>query len=129
MAEPKHLNSIEPGHMVQSRPGVPADYHCTCQYCQKFMGEIYNTEHDKYYSNRIRKGYYVDKAGDHLDVGHVIGYRWAIQNLCPPGGYVLDPTAGTGTAVVEAIISGRNGIGILWPSSNRPSLANFSFRA
>lgn len=112
MAEPKHLNSIEPGHIVQSRPGVPADYHCNCEYCQKFMGEIYNTEHNKYYSNRIRKGYYIDKAGDHLDVGHVIGYRWAVQNLSYRNGYVLDPTAGTGTAVVEAILNGRNGIGI-----------------
>jgi len=76
------------------------------------MGEIYHVDEDKYYSNRIRKGYYVDKAGDHLDPGHVIGYKWAVQNLSPKGGYVFDPTAGTGTAVVEAIINGRNGIGI-----------------
>jgi DNA modification methylase len=76
------------------------------------MGEIYHVDEDKYYSNRIRKGYYVDKAGDHLDVGHVIGYKWAVQNLCPEEGYVFDPTAGTGTAVVESIINGKNGIGI-----------------
>ena len=112
MAESKHLNSIRPQHIVQSRKGIPSDYHCTCEYCQKFMGEIYNNHLDKYYSNRIRKEYYVDKAGDHLDVGQVIGYKWAVQNLCPIYGYVLDPTAGTGTAVVEAILAGRNGIGI-----------------
>ena len=112
MTESKHLNSIEPGHIVQSREGIPDDYHCTCEYCQNFMGEIYHVDADKYYSNRIRKGYYVDKAGDHLDVGHVIGYKWAVQNLCPEGGYVFDPTAGTGTAVVEACINGKNGIGI-----------------
>ena len=82
MAEPKHLNSIEPQHLVQSREGIPSDYHCDCEYCQNFMGEIYNNDNDKYYSNRIRKGYYVDKAGDHLDVGHVIGYKWVVQNLC-----------------------------------------------
>jgi len=76
------------------------------------MGEIYHVDEDKYYSNRIRKGYYVDKAGDHLDVGHAIGYKWAVQNLAPKLGWVFDPTAGTGTAVVEAILAGRNGIGI-----------------
>lgn len=112
MAEPKHLNSIPIDHKVQSRPNIPSDYHCTCPYCQNFMGEIYNVENDKYYSNRIRKEYYIDKAGDHLDAGHVIGYKWAVQNLCPEGGYVFDPTAGTGTAVVEAILNKRNGIGI-----------------
>jgi DNA modification methylase len=112
MAEQKHTNSIPLDHQVQSRPNIPSDYHCSCSYCQNFMGEIYHVDKDKYYSNRIRKGYYVDKAGDHLDVGHVIGYKWAVQNLCPMGGYVFDPTAGTGTAIVEAIINGRNGIGI-----------------
>jgi hypothetical protein len=112
MAEPKHTNSIPYNHIVQSRPGIPSDYHCTCPYCQNFMGEIYHVDEDKYYSNRIRKGYYVDKAGDHLDVGHAIGYKWAVQNLCPEGGFVFDPTSGTGTAVVEAAIHGRNGIGI-----------------
>lgn len=112
MAEAKHTNSIPYNHIVDHRLGIPSDYHCTCKYCQNFMGEIYHVDEDKYYSNRIRKGYYVDKAGDHLDVGHVIGYKWAIQNLSPKGGWVFDPTAGTGTAVVEAILSGRNGIGI-----------------
>lgn len=141
MAEPKHLNSIPIDHKVQLRPNIPSDYHCSCPYCQNFMGEIYNTEHDKYYSNRIRKGYYIDKAGDHLDAGHVIGYKWAVQNLCPEGGYVFDPTAGTGTAVVEAIINGRNGIGIeleypeigqrnidhQWEQENAPSHAVTSY--
>jgi hypothetical protein len=76
------------------------------------MGEIFNNDNQKHYSNRIRKNYYVDGAGDHLDAGHIIGYRWAIQNLCPKGGIVLDPTVGTGTAIVEAINNGRNAIGI-----------------
>jgi hypothetical protein len=110
--ESKFLNSISTDHIVQSRPGIPSDYHCTCEYCQNFMGEIYNLDKDKYYSNRIRKGYYLDKAGDHLDVGHMIGYRWAIQNLVPKNGWVLDPTAGTGTTIVEGINNGVNAIGI-----------------
>jgi DNA modification methylase len=112
MAEPKHLNLIPIDHIVQSRPNIPSDYHCTCPYCQNFMGEIYNVENDKYYSNRIRRGYYIDQAGDHLDAGHIIGYKWAVQNLCPKGGFVFDPTVGTGTAIIEAILNGRNGIGI-----------------
>lgn len=112
MAEQKHTNSIPYNHIVESRLGIPSDYHCTCDYCKNFMGEIYHANADKYYSNKIRKGYYVDKAGDHLDVGHAIGYKWAVQNLCPEEGYVFDPTAGTGTAIVESIIHGRNGIGI-----------------
>ena len=110
--ESKYLNSIPLNHQVQSRPGIPSDYHCTCEYCKNFMGEIYNMDQDKYYSNRIRKNYYLDKAGEHLDVGQVIGYKWAIQNLCPKDGYVLDPTAGTGTAIVESIINGRNALGV-----------------
>lgn len=108
----KHTNQIPMDHVVQTRSGIPSDYHCSCEYCQGFLGEIYHVDSDKYYSNRIRKGYYSDKAGDHLDVGHVIGYKWAVQNLCPEGGWVFDPTAGTGTAVVEAILNRRNGIGI-----------------
>jgi hypothetical protein len=112
MIEPKYLNRITTDHIVQSRSGIPSDYHCTCEYCKNFMGEIYNNEHNQYYSNRIRKGYYVDKAGDHLDAGQIIGYRWAIQNLVPENGWLLDPTVGTGTAIVEALNNKRNAIGI-----------------
>lgn len=112
MAESKYLNHVKPDHPVQSREGIPSDYHCQCDYCKNFMGEIFHNDSGKHYSNRIRKDYYVDEAGDHLDAGHIIGYRWAIQNLCPWDGIVLDPTVGTGTAIVEAINNGRNGIGI-----------------
>jgi len=110
--ESKYINSIPYNHIVQTRSNIPNDYHCKCRYCQNFLGEIYHVEKDKYYSNRIRRGYYVEKSGDHLDVGHVIGYKWAIQNLSPTGGWVFDPTVGTGTTIVESIIHGRNGIGI-----------------
>ena len=112
MAESKYCNHIEVDHKVQSREFIPSDYHCQCDYCRNFMGEIFNNDEGKHYSNRIRKNYYVDEAGDHLDAGHIIGYRWAIQNLCPEGGVVLDPTIGTGTAIVEAINNGRDAIGI-----------------
>lgn len=110
----KYLNHLGKDDIIQSRMGIPEDYHCTCNLCdpETFMGEIYNLEYDTYYSNRIREGYYVNKGGEHLDVGQFVGYRWAIQNLCPVDGWVLDPTVGTGTAIVEAINNGRNGIGI-----------------
>ena len=112
MAEAKYLNQVPVDHKVQTREYVPSDYHCTCDYCRNFMGEIFNNDEGKHYSNRIRKSYYVDEAGDHLDAGHIIGYRWAVQNLCPEDGIVLDPTVGTGTAIVESINNGRNAIGI-----------------
>ena len=72
MAEPKYCNHVEVDHLVQSREGVPSDYHCTCGYCQNFLGEIFNNDVSKHYSNRIRKDYYVDEAGDHLDAGYNI---------------------------------------------------------
>lgn len=112
--ESKYKNKIGVSDIVQFRMNVPEDYHCTCNLCnpEKFMGEIFHNDSGKYYSNRARKAYYLDKAGDHLDVGHFIGYRWAIQNLCPEGGLVFDPTVGSGTAIVEAINNNRRGVGI-----------------
>lgn len=110
----KHLNSLGVSDQISYRPGVPGDYHCSCPYCNpaRFMGEMFATSEGKYYSNRIRKGYYKDGVGDHLDVGQFVGYRWAIQNLCPEDGWVFDPTVGSGTAIVEAINNGRNAVGI-----------------
>lgn len=108
----KHTNRLGKSETVLTRPDRPEDYHCNCNLCSNFLGEIYDTENDKYYSNRIRKGYYVDAAGEHLDVGQIIGYRYAVQNFCPEGGWVFDPTVGSGTAIVEAINNGRNAVGI-----------------
>lgn len=110
----KYLNHLGRSEVVQSRMGIPEDYHCKCELCkpENFKGEIFHNDSNRYYSNRIRKNYYTDKTGDHLDVGHMIGYRWAIQNLCPEDGWVFDPTVGSGTAIVEAINNKRNGAGI-----------------
>jgi len=109
-----HLNELSPNEIIQFKPQIPADYHCDCDYCRtgQFLGEIFHVDSSRYYSNRIRKGYYLDKAGDHLDVGHFIGYRFAIQQLSAPGDWIFDPTAGTGTTIVEAINNARNGAGI-----------------
>lgn len=110
----KFLNHLDPHAVIQTRNTIPEDYHCTCELCQpeNFLGEIFNNDYNTYYSNRIRKGYYTDKPAEHLDVGQFVGYRWAIQNFCPEEGWVLDPTVGTGTAIVEAINNGRNAIGV-----------------
>ena len=37
--------------------------------------------------------------------------RPRILTSCPPGGVVLDPFCGTGRTVVEAIATGRRGLG------------------
>lgn len=38
--------------------------------------------------------------------------RWAIQNYSKRGEWVLDPTAGAGTTLVEALTHGRNAVGV-----------------
>ena len=101
--------------IIQFRKERPDDYHCTCEYCQNFMGEMYDIEAGKYYSNLARKKYLpkAEKMGlKHNNPGHFVGYRWAIQNLTKPGDLVFDPTVGTGTAIFEAENNGRRGVGV-----------------
>lgn len=38
--------------------------------------------------------------------------RWLVSLVCPPGGLVLDPFAGSGTTGVGAILAGRDFVGI-----------------
>jgi DNA modification methylase len=38
--------------------------------------------------------------------------RWLVRLLCPPGGVVLDPTAGSGSTGVAAVLEDRHFIGI-----------------
>ncbi|HET8956340.1 MAG TPA: site-specific DNA-methyltransferase [Solirubrobacterales bacterium] len=38
--------------------------------------------------------------------------RWIVRLLCPPGGIVLDPTAGSGSTGAAAVLEGRRFIGI-----------------
>ena len=38
--------------------------------------------------------------------------RWLVRLLCPPGGLVLDPTIGSGTTCVAAVLEGRRFLGI-----------------
>ena len=113
------IKSLSPSDKLHSRPELPDDYHCTCDLCQdNFLGEIYHTPTNQYYTQYTRNNYYFPyekpEGGfdKHICPGHWSGYRWAIQNLTKPGDTVFDPTVGTGTAVVEAINNDRNGIGI-----------------
>jgi len=111
------IHSVTPTETLLHLPDIPEDYHCRCEYCvYNFMGNI-RTE-DAVYAAKSNKTYFpkVDHSNTsenkHLDSGHFQGYRWAIQNLTQPGDWILDPTVGTGTAIIEAINNGRNAVGI-----------------
>lgn len=111
----KSTTVVTPQEILWHRNEIPADYHCTCSYCRdNFLGEIYDVTEDRPYNAGARYGYYPKRTGKdkHLDPGHFQGYRWAIHQFTKPGDWVLDPTVGTGTAIVEAINNGRNGIGV-----------------
>lgn len=105
--------NVDITEVLSTRPTIPSDYHCTCEYCRtNFLGEIYNVSINKYYSQKAREHYYPPVVDKHLAPGHFLGYRWAIQQFTTAGDMILDPTVGTGTAIVEAINHGRHGIGI-----------------
>jgi len=109
----KHTNEVEVTEKLLVRSNIPEDYHCTCKYCTgNFLGEIYDVKNDKYYSNFCRRSYYDMSLPKHIAPGHFQLYRWSVQNLINESCNVFDPTVGTGTAIVEAINHGRNGIGI-----------------
>ena len=104
--------------MIYSRDEIPEDYHAKDVIIGEWLGELYHTLTDQYYTQSMRSQYYfpdVKPEGGfdkHICPGHWQGYRWAVQNFTNPGDMVLDPTVGTGTAVVESINHGRNAIGI-----------------
>ena len=56
-------------------------------------------------------------GGGGLHRGHPAGTplrlcRWWVRYLCPPGGLVLDPFAGSGTVPVAALREGRRAVGV-----------------
>lgn len=101
------------GETVHSIPGTPADYHCTCTYCQRAIGELIQPN-GEYYSRLERRQYYAkDETRKEDGSGHIAKTplhiaRWAIQQYSQPGDWVLDPTIGAGTTAVEALTQGRN---------------------
>lgn len=111
----KSTTIVTPQEILGHRKKIPADYHCKCSYCRdNFLGEIYDVTENRPYSAGARYCYYPKRTGKdkHLDPGHFQGYRWAIHRFTEPGDWVLDPTVGTGTAIVESINNGRNAIGV-----------------
>jgi DNA modification methylase len=92
---------------------TPADYHCTCEYCRKVIGELRPNERE-HYSRLERREYYAPEEKRKEDgTGHIAKTplhvaRWAVQQYTRPGDWVLDPTIGAGTTAVEALTQGRS---------------------
>lgn len=120
MRKPKHdtIKKVGITDKLYHRMDMPEDYHGKDIVIGEWLGEVYHTPTDQYYTQSTRRQYYYPEEkpeggfDKHICPGHWSGYRWAVQNFTKPGDYILDPTVGTGTAVVEAINHGRNAIGI-----------------
>ena len=52
------------------------------------------------------------RANSHSTVKPIALMRWLIRGLCPFGGVVLDPFAGSGTTAIAALLEGRRWIAI-----------------
>ena len=52
------------------------------------------------------------KRGEHPTEKPLALYKWLLERYCPPGGTVLDPTAGSFNAIIAAEELGLEGIGI-----------------
>lgn len=96
-------------------PKPPADYHCSCHYCTRYLGDLVRPDGTPYNKND-RKKYYSPEELSKSNVGEKGGHvaktplhiaRWAIQTYTKPGDWVLDPTIGAGTTAVEALNHGR----------------------
>lgn len=103
------------GDIVRVVPGkTPDDYHCTCEYCKKVIGEL-RPDDTSYYSRLERRKYYHSSEkgkGGHIAKTPLHVARWAIQAYSKPGDWVLDPTIGAGTTAVESLTQGRNVAGM-----------------
>lgn len=86
--------------MINFRKTKPKDYHCSCKYCKKFYkGELIKKD-GSYYSARKREGYSL-RGNKHICPGHWQGYQFVIERYSKRGDKILDPFAGSGTALVE----------------------------
>lgn len=101
--------------MVHVDPGVvPGNYHCECRFCSNTIGELISKS-GEYYSRLERRKYYdpiESGGGGHIAKTPLHIARWAVQAYTRPGDWVLDPTAGAGTTLVESLAQGRNAAGV-----------------
>jgi len=89
-------------------------------FCRKFLGELIRPD-GAHYSRNDRRRYYssselANEEGP-VQKGHIAKTplhvaRWAVQTFTKKGDWVLDPTAGAGTTLVEALTHGRNAVGV-----------------
>ena len=75
-----------------------------------FPGSVWLT--GQFASRVLRKGRYVPEAITHPGKMLPTIARYAINTYTQPGDLVLDPMAGIGTTIVEAMHLGRHGIGV-----------------
>ena len=103
-----------PSRVNTIRGKLPDDYYCKCKFCQKVIGELrqkdgayYSRQERQKYYNPIEKGKYGHVAKTPIHIA-----RWAVQRFTEVGDWVLDPTVGAGTTMVEALIQQRKAVGI-----------------
>jgi DNA modification methylase len=107
----EHALTLEMVQLIKSKK-LPSDYiEADGKYSKKYLGQLIRK--DGSYYNRLERRKYYSK----LEVGHpaktpVHIARWAVQEFTNPGDWVLDPTAGVGTTLVEALLQRRNAVGI-----------------
>jgi DNA modification methylase len=96
------------------KKSIPLDYHCHCDYCKKYLGEL-RLANGNYYSRLERRQYYTkEERGEsgHIAKSPLHIARWSVQQYTKPGQWVIDPTIGAGTTAVEALTQGRNAAGM-----------------
>ena len=91
-------------------PGTPPDYHCSCEYCVKFKGTILD-ENRNVINCRRRVGYHWLERSHIAKTPFPIA-AWAVEEFTEEGDWVVDPTVGVGTTLVESKKRGRNAVGI-----------------
>lgn len=60
----------------------------------------------------VEVGNETNKGGKHPTQKPALLYKWLLERYCPPGGTMLDPTAGSFASVFTARAMGLHGIGI-----------------
>lgn len=112
---PPHLPKVAFEVVELHKTEPPADYHCSCQFCQVFRGVLIRKD-GSYYSKLDRRQYYRDEESN-MRTSHIAKTplhlaRWAVQTFTREGDWVFDPTMGAGTTGVEALTHGRKAAGI-----------------